>query len=245
MSNSLIIVCDDAGFASVDRGIRLLADRTGLPISAEYLIEQDGAAQRAKDMSHHPLVSVGLHFELAGISDADRVQMSNELKKKNSCLGEQLDMQKKAMIDAKRQLELFREALGKNPAHISTHGNFNADMHDHILPWWREFVEELFEGDVPPMQLDHPHVRHNKYSWNLPGTARPPCTSEEFGAILQEYSDHDIIEFVVHPAMPEPGDASIDMLFDAEMRIADVNAAIDILTSGIVEQCGFDIVRLS
>ncbi len=245
MPSSLILVCDDAGFASVERGIRTLVERTQAPVCAEYLIEQAGAVNRAKAMSALPLVSIGLHFELSGISDADRVKMSKDLAKSGSSLGEQKEIQEKAKIDARRQLEVFRDALGTNPAHVSTHGNFNADVNDVMLPWWIEFMNELFEGDVPPMQLQHPHVRHNLYSWNLPEKARPPRTPEEFSQELLKVKESDIVEFVMHPALPEPGDASLEMLFTAEMRVRDLESAIDIIRSGAIEKSGFEIVAVS
>ena len=103
-SQKLLIVCDDAGFASVDRGIIHLAEQANAHVCAEYLIEVEGAAERAKAMSEHPFVSVGLHFELSGMSDADRVAMSRDLQAKGTSLGEQAEIQRKARDDACRQL---------------------------------------------------------------------------------------------------------------------------------------------
>ncbi len=101
-------------------------------------------------------------------------------------------------------------------------------------------MAELFCDAVPPMQLEIPHVRHNLYTWNLPGTARAPCTPEEFAAVLAEHDD-ETVEFVLHPALPQPGDPSLDMLFTAEMRIADYEAAAAIIESGVIERSEFAI----
>lgn len=240
----LLLVCDDAGHASVDRGIRAIADATGLPLCAEYLILTPGAIERAKEMSAHPLVSIGLHFELAGVSDADRVAMAADLKSRGTVLGEQEDVRTKAAADARAQLKIFRDALGRDPAHVSTHGDFNVDASGAVMRWWIDLMDELFEGNVPPMQWAHPHVRHNNYSWNLDATKRDPCTPEEFEAILREQTS-GVVEFVMHPALPEPGDASIEMLFDAGMRVRDVEAAIAILTSDCVENAGYRAVPVS
>lgn len=244
MQKKLIIVCDDAGFASVDRGIHTLADKTGKPLCADYLIEQEGAVESMKAMSTHPLVSIGLHFELFGMTDADRVALRDRLATKNTFLGAQPDIQERAKRDARRQLKLFRTTLGRDPAHIGTHGNFNTDAENRILPWWTELMEELFGAHVPPMQLQIPHVRHNLYKWNLPATARSPRTPEEFGKELQSM-DGNVVEFVLHPALPQPDDASLDMLFTGDMRIADLEAAILIINSGIIERSGFEIVPVS
>lgn len=221
-----------------------MAEQTKLPFCAEYLIEQPGAIERAKVMMNMPNVSIGLHFELSGISDAERVQMTKDLKRKGTCLGEQKEMQQKAAEDARRQLRFFRDQLGRNPAHISTHGNFNADINDKILPWWMEMMNELFEGDIPPMQLKAPHVRHNFYSWNCEGTKRSPCEPEEFGERLSAFKDFPLTEFVLHPALPKAGDAGLDMLFTAEMRRADTEAALKIFKSGTIERVGFRAVSV-
>jgi hypothetical protein len=244
MTSKLLIVCDDAGFASVDRGILSLVERTQLPVCAEYLIEQEGAVGRLKEMAQHPLVSPGLHFELSGVTDADRVGMTRELKAKGECLGEQKWVRSKMKTDARRQLATFQDALGKNPSHISTHGNFNVDLTDGILPWWRELMEMLFEGSVPPMQCAMPLVRHNLFIWNMPDTARTPCPPDEFCQRLTGLRNHEAVEFVLHAALPKPGDASLDMLFTADMRVLDTEAAVDILTSDAIERAGFQVISV-
>ncbi len=241
---SLLLVCDDAGFASVQRGILRIAESTGKPLCAEYLITQPGAPERAKELSNHPLVSVGLHFELSTIPDRKRVEISKELKEKGATLGEQREIQEQATKDARHQLEIFRQTLNSDPAHISTHGDFNIDVSGAVLPWWTDLMNDLFDGDVPPMQLQHPHVRHNMTSWYFDPTKRDALTPDEFEAVLREQTS-DIVEFVMHPALPESGDASLDMKFTADMRVRDVEAAIMIITSGCIERAGFDIVPVS
>lgn len=244
MTKSLLLVCDDAGFASVQRGILRLAEVTSNPLCAEYLISQPGAAKRAKEMSSHPLVSIGLHFELSTIPDMRRVEISKELKEKGTTLGEQSDIQEQATRDAANQLTIFRQALGRDPAHISTHGDFNIDVSGAVMPWWMDLMSDLFDGDVPPMQMQYPHVRHNMTSWYFDPTKRDALTPDEFEEVLRKQTS-DIVEFVLHPAWPEPGDASLDMKFTAEMRMRDVNAAIAIINSGCIERSGFDIVPVS
>lgn len=241
MTRSLLVVCDDAGFASVDRGILTFVERTNAPICAEYLIEQEGAAERAQAMSRNPLVSVGLHFELTGMADAARVARTNDLKAKNTTLGEQRDIQAKAATDTRRQLALFREALGKDPAHVSTHGDFNVDASGAVMPWWIDLMHALFGNDIPAMQWKHPILRHNKYSWNLPATKRDPMTPDEFEALLREQTS-DVVEFVMHPALPQPSDPALEMLFTAEMRIADLEAAIAIVQSDAIQNAGYRII---
>lgn len=245
MPTPLILVCDDAGFESVDRGIRALVDATGKPVSAEYMIEQDGAVERAKAIADVSLVSRGLHFELMNVTDAERFKIAKDLQARGTSLGQQRDVRVQGERDARRQLRLFRETQQIEPAHISTHGNFNTDAHGQVLPWWNDLMEELFTGDVPPMQLDIPYVRHNLYSWNIPDTARPPRTPDEFSSQLNTVRHQRAVEFVMHPAKPEEGDASLEMLFTAEMRERDLLSAIEIIRSGIIERTGFKIVPVS
>lgn len=244
MTSALLLVCDDAGHPSVDRGVLNLVERTGMPVCAEYLIAQPGAAGLARHMAKHPLVSIGLHCELSGIPDADRVAMAREAAARGSTLGEDPGIRERASNDARCQLELFRDALGADPAHISTHGDFNLDASGRVMPWWRGLMAELFGERVPPMQHDAPHVRHNKYSWNLPATKRDPCGREEFAGILRAHRGAGVVEFVLHPALPEENDPPLDMLFDARMRVADLDAAVALLTSDVVSSCGFEVASV-
>lgn len=241
----LIIACDDAGFASTDRGIRHLVEQTGVPVSAEYLIEQDGAVARAKAIAALGLVSRGLHFELFSMTDADRVELARELEGRGTSLGEQPEIRLQAEADAHRQLHIFQQELGMQPLHVSTHGNFNLDAKGRVMQWWNDLMNELFDGNVPPMQLDLPHVRHNLYSWNTDAMRRSPRSPEEFAQELRAVPGYVPVEFVMHPALPQEGDAPLNMLFDASMRIADLESAIEIIRSGIIEQAGFEIVPVT
>lgn len=245
MRKLLTIVCDDAGFDSVDRGIDVLTDATGKPVSAEYMIEQPGAVDLARRMMSNRLVSIGLHFELFDMSDADRVALSVSLKQRSDAtLGEQRTIQEMAIRDARRQLKIFRSELKRDPKHGSTHGNFNVDRNGQIMEWWTDEMNEQFDGRPPLMQLGIPHVRHNKYSWNLPGIQRPPLTPDEFQRVLEEQKDAHHVEFVLHPAAPEKGDRPLNMLFDAEMRKRDLISAIEIIRSGAIEAAGYEIVSV-
>lgn len=243
MMKKLIIVCDDAGFASVQRGIIRIAETTGKPLCADYLIMQPGAVERARELLRLPLASVGLHFELSTLPDKHRYELSKQLRARGEVLGEQPGIRAQATNDARNQLAFFRRALGRDPAHVSTHGDFNVDASGTILSWWLDLMAELFDGNIPPMQLQHPHVRHNMTSWYFDPTKRDALTPGEFESVLRNQKS-DIVEFVIHPALPEPHDAPLDMKFTAEMRIRDVEAAIAIINSGCIERAGFEITPL-
>lgn len=239
MKRTLLIVCDDAGFASVDRGIRRLAEETGVHLFADYMIEQEGAADRMKEMASVPNVSLGLHAELSGFPDDKRHYYGKELQGRGTSLGEQPEIQKQGIADTRRQVALFREISGRDPAHIGTHGNFHTDAQGHIMEWWKELMHDLFGEQAPPQQCACPIVRHHMYSWNIEPTARLPRTPEEFAQELRHLVAYHTLEFVLHPALPGAGDESLDMLFDAQMRIRDLEAAIEIIRSGVIEREGF------
>lgn len=243
---SLILVCDDVGVsASVDRGVRALAEQTQMPLSAEYMIEQEGAVDRAKAIAEIANISRGLHFELFSISDADRVAYGKRLLEQNEYLGDVEEIREQGTKDAIRQIAIFRDQLGIEPAHISTHGNFNTNAKGEVLPWWHELMKDMFGENVPPMQLDIPHVRHNLYKWNTKKHERAPRTPDEFKQELLAHANADALEFVMHPALPQAGDRSLNMLFTAEMRKIDLTSAIAIIQSGVIEDAGFRIVPVS
>jgi predicted glycoside hydrolase/deacetylase ChbG (UPF0249 family) len=243
MRRSLILVADDAGFDSVDRGINILTQATGQPVSAEYMIEQPGAARLARQMTRNALVSIGLHFELTDVTDENRVDMSKRLKARGQTLGQQDSVQKMAKRDAPRQLLQFQEVMGKNPAHISTHGNFNTDASGTIMPLWKDMMMEIFDGKVPLSQLEVPHIRHATYTtWKEGRDALSPA---EFQYELLPKNPSNIVEFVMHPAEPHEGDAPLRMLFDEKMRRRDLQGAIDVIRSGVIEAAGFDIISVA
>jgi predicted glycoside hydrolase/deacetylase ChbG (UPF0249 family) len=244
MTRSLLIICDDAGFASVERGILRLVRETGVPICADYMLEQDGAVERMRAMAMMPNVSIGLHAELLGSSDAERHVLGKKLQSEGSSLGLQPEIREQALRDTRRQVELFRKVMGRDPAHIGTHGNFHVDADGKILRWWEELMNDLFGEHAPPQQCAVPIIRHHMYSWNIEPTAREPRTPDEFRDELTKFSDHEAVEFVLHPAVPEPGDTSLDMLFTAEMRVRDVEAAIAILNSDAIARAGFSVKAL-
>ncbi|MEQ1830681.1 MAG: hypothetical protein ABL921_32315 [Pirellula sp.] len=222
-----------------------MVEQTGVPVTAEYLIEQEGAVARAKAIAALGLVSRGLHFELFHISDADRVALTRELGERGTSLGEEPEIRRQAETDARRQLHLFQQELGVQPLHISTHGNFNLDAKGEVMQWWNDLMNELFDGNPPVMQLNLPHVRHNLYSWNTDAMRRSPRSPEEFARELRSVPGHEPVEFVLHPALPEKGDVSLNMLFDTQMRIADLESAINIIRSGVIESAGFEIVPVT
>lgn len=240
----LILVADDAGFPSVDRGIRRLAEATGKPVSAEFLIEEPGAIDSARRMMQDDLISIGIHFEITGMSDADRYRLSQRLHAEGSSLAQQPEIRTRFIADVRRQLAVFRDGLAIEPAHVSTHGNPNA-MGLAVMPWWRDLMHELFEGRVPPMQLDVPPVRHNLYKWNTPEYRRAPMDPEEFSQVLAEKHCEPALELVLHPALHRDGDRPINMLFDEHMRRSDLEAAISIINAGVIDAAGFTIVPVS
>lgn len=246
MTPKLLLVCDDAGFPETNRGMRVLAEETQQPISVEHMIMQHGAIPLAQEMQRIPNISHGLHFELAGMTDAERVDIARVLQEKGLSLAESPDIRKQAIHDAREQLCLFRDSLGKNPDHISTHGNFNVTPHDlQIQQWWIDLMHEFFGDKVPPMQMANPHIRHNKYSWNKPESARPPLTPQEFLLELERMNHHPVVEFVMHPALPVRGDKGINMLFNEHMRVADLASAIRIIRSRVIQWAGFEIVSVA
>lgn len=245
MPSKLILVCDDAGFPETNLGARVLAEETGKPISVEHMISQPGAIPLARELDGAANISHGLHFELAGITDAERVDIAALLAKDGECLATSEWVREQAIRDAREQLAMFRDTFGRDPDHISTHGNFNITPHDlRIQQWWIDLMREFFGDKIPPMQMANPHVRHNKYSWHKPESARPPLTPQEFLLELENMAHHPVVEFVMHPALPLRGGKGINMLFDEQMRIVDLASAIRIIRSRVAELAGFDIVSV-
>lgn len=244
MNNRLIIVADDAGYSAVDRGIREFAEQTEVPVCADYMMTHWEAPDNLRAMERVTNVSRGLHFELLGFPDDKRYQIDKRLRAGGSCLGERPAIQTSAKRWATQQLDQFRQIAQQEPAHISTHGDFNIGPDGEVMDWWIEHMIEIFDGDVPSMQHENPVLRHNKYSWNLVETARSPLEPEEFKAEAGSHPVSPVVEFVLHPARHAYGDAALNMLFDETMRARDLESAITIVKSEVIEQAGRKIVSV-
>jgi chitin disaccharide deacetylase len=117
----LVVNGDDFGLsAGVNEGI-IEAHTNGVLTSTSLMVLAPAAGEAAEAAAAHPELSVGLHFTEE--ADVD------------------LDDSDQARIALERQLERFRELLGRDPTHVDSHHHVHAEP--NRLPIFRAIVEPL------------------------------------------------------------------------------------------------------
>jgi chitin disaccharide deacetylase len=115
----LIVNGDDFGLSpGVNEGI-LQAHTEGVLTSTSLMVLAPAAAQAARAAGEHPELSVGLHFVEDGSVD--------------------LDDPDRASLAFERQLERFRELIGRDPTHVDSHHH----VHTEHLSTFEQLVAPL------------------------------------------------------------------------------------------------------
>jgi predicted glycoside hydrolase/deacetylase ChbG (UPF0249 family) len=117
----LIVNGDDFGMArGVNEGI-IEAHTNGILTSTSLMVLAGAATEAAAMADAHPELSVGLHFVEGGSAD--------------------LDDPAEAERAFKRQLECFRELMGRDPTHVDSHHHVHRD--DGRMKIFKALVEPL------------------------------------------------------------------------------------------------------
>lgn len=104
MTRHLIVNADDLGLTKgVNRAI-LDCHLGGVVTSASLMVERPAAAEAAALARRHPSLSVGLHWDPAGLQAASPTPGRSEVE-----------------ADLEGQLERFRELVGRDPTHLDSH----------------------------------------------------------------------------------------------------------------------------
>jgi chitin disaccharide deacetylase len=169
----LIVNADDFGLtAGVTEGI-VEAHARGIVTSTSLMVDSPAAKHAAKLAGEHPKLSVGLHF----VDDTPA-----------------LDEPGHAAREFSRQLDRFRELMGREPTHVDSH------HHVHItrIPLFAPLVEPL---GVPLRGDGRVRYLGAFYAHPQPGAAEPDRIRAPFllGLLEQIGPDPEFTELGCHP----------------------------------------------
>ena len=115
----LIVNADDFGLSrGVNRGI-IESHERGIVTSASLMVRWPAAAEAAAYAKSHPKLSVGLHIDLGEWVYRRGHWLARYL------VVPQDDKFPRYLDEVKRQLEVFRALLGREPSHLDSHQHFH------------------------------------------------------------------------------------------------------------------------
>ena len=176
-ASRLIVNADDFGMTEgVSQGI-VEAHAGGILTSTSLMVDAAGAAAAARSSREHPDLSVGLHF----VDD-----------------GPELDQPGRAESEFARQLERFRELMGRDPTHVDSHHHVHVSRMARFAP--------LVEPLGVPLRGDG-RVRYigAYFAHPRPGVVELERIGEPFLlGLLEDGSADEFIELGCHPGRVTP-----------------------------------------
>jgi len=240
----IIVVADDGGLhETINEGTRVAAERRAISC-VDYMVEERGAIIEALSLHNEfPHVSIGLHVSIPGINDYAVTALSY------SCRWRPLDkLYKEQLIrHTEKQIKIFQDAFGYQPAHLSTQGNLHLDYGGNSFIWFLELMERLSGSEVSTILvrgIDTIPIRHTRFREMILG--RNPLTPEQFRLMLHNMSPSvdRPLELVVHPAqrLNWPTEPPLKAFYITTLRECDLNSLLEILNEGVIEKAGYEIV---
>jgi predicted glycoside hydrolase/deacetylase ChbG (UPF0249 family) len=143
----LIVNADDFGLSSgINRGI-LEAHEHGIVTSASLMVRWPAAQEAASLSRNHPSLSIGLHLDLGEwrFSKGQWEKVYEVVSSDNpEALAEEIE----------RQLDLFRQRMGREPTHLDSH------QHMHNVDPLRTHLENVADEVGIPLRNVSPGVRY-------------------------------------------------------------------------------------
>jgi chitin disaccharide deacetylase len=199
----LIVNADDFGLSpGVNAGIVQTHCR-GIVTSASLMVRPSAAVEAAELSRAHRSLSVGLHFDLGewACRDGDWHQVSDVVP---------LDDPNAVRDEMRRQLDCFRDLLGKDPTHLDSH------QHVHLQPVIREIAVEFASALDVPLRRCHSAVQYcgDFYGQTGDGRSRPEAISPERLIELIDVLPEGITELACHPGL----DSNLSTMYCHERR---------------------------
>jgi chitin disaccharide deacetylase len=185
----LIVNADDFGQScGVNRGI-VKAHRGGIVTSASLMVRWQAASEAAAYAREHPSLSLGLHVDLG-----ERVFRAGEWVPMYTVVS----LQDPTAIgdEISRQLDTFRDLMGRDPTHLDSHQHVHLREPVHTL-----LIEVARQLDIP-LRHCSPEVcyRGSFYGQTAEGTPLPDVISVDGLIHILETLPTGYTELGCHPA---------------------------------------------
>src|SRR5258708_14951846 len=143
----LIVNADDFGLShGVNKGI-IRAHQGGIVTSASLMVRWPAAKAAVEYAAAHPRLSIGLHLDLA-----EWVYRDEQWVARYQVVP--ADDERAVAGEVARQLESFRQLLGKDPTHLDSHQHVHRN--EPVLSVMKRLAQEL----AVPLRSSDPQVRY-------------------------------------------------------------------------------------
>lgn len=234
MKRYLIINADDFGQSpGIVTGVARAHDE-GVVTSASLMVRGPAAATAARAARHRPELSVGLHFDLGEWSYLD-----GEWHPRYEVVP--LHDQRAVRAELGRQLEAFRQLLGRDPTHLDSH------QHVHRTDPVRAVVQEAAKGLCVPLRdlTDDITYRGDFYGQGEREEPHPELlTLEAFERIVTGIGP-GITELGCHPGLVADVESSYAHERLREVEVLCAPRAFEVIERAGVERISFhDLARV-
>ena len=227
-SRVVIVNADDLGQSSgVNAGIAA-AHEHGVVTSASLMVRWPAAREGAAYGHAHPSLSVGLHVDLGEwVYAGDRWSALYEF--------DALDDRTQVRGEIMRQLDAFRDLVGRDPTHLDSH----QDVHEREPA--RSLMLALAQQLDIPLRNQTPSVRYcgDFYGQTAEGTPMPAGISVDSLVSLLAELPPGVTELACHPGAADDLDGSmyrierateVETLCDRRVRKAIAAGEIELRT---------------
>ena len=216
----LIVNADDFGLSDgVNRGI-IRAHEQGIVTSASLMVRQPAAAAAADYAKRHPGLSVGLHLDLGEWAYRDgQWTAAYEVVP--------LDSMGAVAEEVARQLDRFRDLVGRDPTHLDSH------QHVHRSEPLRAYARRAAAALRVPLRHFDPRVRYCGDFYGQTGKGEPfhdAIGPESLARIIHSLAP-GVTELACHPGE----DAALQSPYRLE-RLAEVEALCHPAARGALSQ---------
>jgi chitin disaccharide deacetylase len=232
-SRLLIVNADDFGRDDgVNAGV-VKAHERGIVTSASLTVRWPAAAEAAAYARANPRFGVGLHLDLGEWVFEDGVWRASY---------EVVSLSDRDAIaaEARRQLDSFRELLGRDPTHLDSH------QHVHRRQPTAAVAQELAAALGIPLRShgDRVWYRGDLYAQTAEGEPLPPVTADDLIAILRELQP-GVTELACHPGEGPDIDSSYSNERELEVALLCDPRVVGAIETEAIVLCSFaDVQRL-
>ena len=225
----LIVNADDFGYSpGVNAGI-LRAHADGIVTSTSVMVRWPAAASAKQVAVDFPRLALGLHVDLGEWAYKDGAWSAQYLVLRDGARDES-----QVSAEVARQLDAFREIVGRDPSHMDSH------QHVHREEPLRSVMRRMADRMGIPLRHFSPRVRHVGEFYGQAGNGAPHADGVSVANLIRIISElpDGVVELGCHPGLASDHTSAyrteremeVRTLCDAHVRAALAEADVHLIS---------------